>query len=151
MAGKLEDIIKTSNFRNVYQKTVLNVFVTSNWISDQHQEIFKKYDLTIQQYNVLRILRGQYPKVCNLHNIRDRMLDKMSDVSRIIERLRKSNLVDRVVNEDDRRSVDIKITDKGLDLLKTMQKEESTMDNLLSNLTEEEAVNLNNLLDKIRT
>ena len=150
MTKKIEEEIQSTKFRNMHHKATLNIIVAANWLHARHQEIFKKYDLTGQQYNVLRILRGRHPEPYNLLNIRERMLDKMSDVSRIIERLRLIGYVDRITCENDRRSVDILITKKGLDLLKKLEKEEENLDSFLSNLTEAEAKKLNELLDKIR-
>lgn len=151
MTKKIEEEIQTNKFRNMHHKAALNIIVAANWLHARHLDIFKKYDLTGQQYNVLRILRGQYPNPCNLLNLRERMLDKMSDVSRIIERLRLNNFVDRITCENDRRSVDILITKKGLEILKKLEKEETNMDGILSNLTEADAKKLNELLDKLRS
>ena len=148
---KIEDEIKSVKFRNLKHKATLNIIVTANWIHTSNLEIFKKYKLTAQQYNVLRILRGQYPKPCTLLSIRERMLDKMSDVSRIIERLRISSLVDRVLCPNDRRAVDVLITKAGLTLLKKMEKEEEQLDGTMSKLTDTEAKKLNDLLDKLRS
>ncbi len=150
MAKKIEEEIHSNKFRNPHHKAALNIIVAANYIHAHNLEIFKKYDLTGQQYNVLRILRGQYPQPCTLLSIRDRMIDKMSDVSRIIERLRKGGLVDRISCTEDRRAVDVLITKKGLGLLKRMEKEEANMDSILINLTESEAKKLNELLEKIR-
>lgn len=150
MTKKIEDEIKTVNFRSEFHKATLNIIFTSGWLSGIHAEIFKKYNLTSAQYNVLRILRGNHPNPLTLLSIRDRMLDKMSDVSRIIERLRIAGLAERFSCESDRRAVDINITEKGLQLLKQMESEEEKMDSFLNNLTAEEAQQLNILLDKIR-
>ncbi len=150
MTKKLEEEIKSVNFRSVRHKATLNIIVTANWIHTQHLAIFKKYNLTGQQFNVLRILRGQYPNPSTVLNIRERMLDKMSDVSRIIERLRISGYIDRVLCPNDRRAVDISVTKKGLDLLKKLDKEEEAMELILGNLSSVEATQLNELLDKIR-
>ena len=148
---KIEDEIKSVKFRNMQHKAALNIIITANWIHASNIEIFKKYKLTVQQYNVLRILRGQFPNPCNLLSIRERMLDKMSDVSRIIERLRINGFVDRVLCANDRRAVDVLITKKGLDLLKKMEKEEEKIDGVMKNISDIEAKKLNDLLDKLRS
>jgi DNA-binding MarR family transcriptional regulator len=150
MTKKIEDEIYTTKFRSEFHKATLNILVTSHWIESSHADIFKSYKITPQQYNILRILRGQHPKPANLLTIRERMIDKMSDVSRIVERLRIAGLIDRTACGNDRRSVDIKITEKGIVLLTKMKKEEDILDNVLKNLTSEEAKILNNILDKIR-
>ena len=150
MTKKIEEEIKSVNFRSARHKATLNIIVTANWIHARHLVIFKKYNLTGQQFNVLRILRGQYPKPCTVLSIRERMLDKMSDVSRIIERLRINGYVERVLCPNDRRAVDISITKKGLDLLKKIDKEEDNLELVLGNLSETEAKKLSDLLDKIR-
>ncbi len=150
MAKPIEEEIQSTNFRNEYHKAALNVIVTANWIHYHGLTIFKKYDLSAQQYNVLRILRGQYPNPCTLLCIKARMLDKVSDTSRIVERLKQAGFVERVLCESDRRAVDVKISKKGLDLLKRMEKEEESMDAIMKNLTAAEAKQLNMLLDKLR-
>ncbi|MEP7264249.1 MAG: winged helix DNA-binding protein [Bacteroidota bacterium] len=150
MTKRIEDEIQSTNFRSEFHKASLNIIFTSYWISNQNTEIFKKYQLTPQQYNVLRILRGRHPEPCTLLSIRDRMIDRMSDVSRIVERLRLAGLVDRSSCEEDRRAVDVTITQKGLDLLTIMMQEETTMDAVMKNITVEEARTLNDILDKMR-
>ncbi len=113
-------------------------------------DVFKQYNLTIQQYNILRILRGRNSGATTVKLIRERMLDCLGDASRIVELLRKKDLVERNTSSTDRRRMDVVITIKGLDLLKEIEKENERMDNRLSALNEEEIVLLNNLLDKVR-
>jgi DNA-binding MarR family transcriptional regulator len=113
-------------------------------------KVFKKYGVTRQQFNVLRIIRGNSPEPSNINLIKERMLDKMSDASRIVERLKIKGLVVRKVNRLDRRSVDIIITEDGLDLLAKMDNEFYLFEMPLKNLEETEARELNDLLDKIR-
>ncbi len=150
MTKRIEEEIKSDKFRNEYHKAALNIFVTSHWISSHHNDVFKKYHLTPQQYNVLRILRGRNPEPCTLFSVRERMIDKMSDVSRIVERLRIAGYVERSSCSDDRRAVDINISQKGLELLSTMQQEEEGMDALMKSISVEEAKQLNDILDKLR-
>ena len=138
-------------YRNEYHKTTLNFIFTGRWIFNLHNELFKTYGVTLQQYNVLRILKGQYPKTATVKLIRERMLDKMSDASRIVENLRRKKLVERSLNIGDRRRVDIAITPKGIDLLNSIEEKESnTMDNFLSKLSLQEVEHLNNLLNKLK-
>ena len=147
---KLEDEIVQKNFDSVYHKAAVNIIYTSNWLANIHSEALRPYNLTIQQFNILRILRGQYPRVVNLKLIKERMLDKMSDVSRLIERLREKGLVDRKTCASDRRSIDVIITESGINLLDELNKYIKQVDQLFSTLNEEEVETLNNLLDKLR-
>ena len=137
-------------FRNESQKAILNILYTSYFIQDKMNMLFKEYDITRQQYNVLRILRGQHPGHASVNLIRDRMLDKMSDASRIVERLRLKELVIRKSAEKDERAVEVTITDAGLKLLAEMQEAVDKFESLLNSLSEEETRQLNILLDKIR-
>jgi DNA-binding MarR family transcriptional regulator len=145
----IEKDIQQSKFRNEYQKTVVNIIYTYNWITEKTKQFFEKGDITSQQYNILRILRGAGKPLSTLQ-IRQRMLDKMSDTSRIVDRLVKKDLVKKVICKTDRRLVDVTITDQGLGLLEKLDGYNDEMDALLSNITEEEAKMLNHLLDKIR-
>ena len=124
---------------------------TYNWFKEEHKNFFKPYGITPQQYNALRILRGAYPDPYTTSQIRDRMLDKMSDASRIVDRLVKKNLVERSTTKADKRLVDVVIADAGLALLKKLDKPlESDMANYFKNLTKKEKQLFNELLDKMR-
>lgn len=147
----LENDIHQKTFRNEYQKAIINILYTENFLVTKMTSIFKHFDITRQQYNVLRILRGQFPEPASINLIKDRMLDKMSDSSRIVERLRAKGLVERAGGKNDKRSVEITISQEGLDLLKKMQPQVNSMENLLHNLSAEETRDLNFLLDKIRS
>ena len=147
--GTIEEIIKQKKFENDYHRAFVGIAYIYNVIDYAQQQIFKKYDITSQQYNVLRILRGQYPKPSTVGLIKDRMIDRNSDTSRIIERLRKSGYVDRVTCENDRRAVDIVITDKGLNLLEKMDNVIYTVSEPLKMLDAAEIKELNGLIDKI--
>lgn len=146
----LENDIQQKEFRNETQKALLNILYTSYFIEDKMNTLYKQYDITRQQYNVLRILRGQYPGHASINLIRERMLDKMSDASRIVERLRIKELVERKSAEKDKRSVEVTITENGLKLLSEMQEPVDQFESLLNNLTGEETRQLNTLLEKIR-
>ncbi|MBS7563619.1 MarR family transcriptional regulator [Mucilaginibacter sp. Bleaf8] len=139
-----------SKFEDNYHKAVVNVNYTYGWLANLLRSEFEKYNLTSQQFNVLRILRGQHPKPATINMLKERMLDKMSDASRIVDRLVQKELVSRGTCSRDRRAVDIKITDKGLDILTQMDKGFKTADLISRNLTEDEAGLLSDLLDKLR-
>lgn len=145
----LEQLIKQAKFRNERHKALIGILYANNLINGAYEEIFKRFNLTIQQYNALRILRGQYPNPCTINLIRDRMLDKMSDASRIVERLRKAGFAERVISVKDRRAVDVIITQAGLDLLTQIDKYENEMDKPAGKLTDAEAKQFNELLEKI--
>jgi DNA-binding MarR family transcriptional regulator len=146
----IEKDIQQPKFRNEYHKTVVNLIYTYNWITEKTKQFFEKGDITSQQYNILRILRGAGKPLSTLQ-IRQRMLDKMSDTSRIVDRLVKKELVQKVICKTDRRLVDVTITDTGLQLLDQLDSYNEQMDAMLGSLSEEEAKMLNHLLDKIRS
>jgi DNA-binding MarR family transcriptional regulator len=146
----LETDIQQQTFRSEYQKALLNILFTSNYLIAIVNDFFKPYDITRQQYNVMRIVKGQLPKAASIQLIRDRMLDKMSDASRIVERLRLKNMVKREISPDDKRIVHISITDEGIKLLDSIEMHVEEMEKSMKNLSREEAVQLNKLLDKIR-
>jgi DNA-binding MarR family transcriptional regulator len=146
----IEKDIQQSKFRNEYQKTVVNIIYTYNWVTEKTKQIFERGDITQQQYNILRILRGAGKPLSTLQ-IRQRMLDKMSDTSRIVDRLVKKDLVKKVICKTDRRLVDVTITESGMSLLEKLDSFNDEMDALLGNITEDEAKMLNQLLDKIRS
>lgn len=148
---KLEDAIKQKTpFKSVRQKLAVNIIYTHNWLTDLHKDVFKPYGITPQQYNVLRILRGQHPNPVSTCVIRERMLDRMSDVSRIVDRLVKKDLVIRRTCMEDKRLVDVFISESGMHLLSAVDDLNYQMDQVFSSLTNEEAEQLNDLLDKLR-
>lgn len=146
----IEKVIKQKKFPNVYVKTEVNILYTAGWIENQDNKFFKRFDISMQQYNVLRILRGQYPQPAMLCMITDRMIDRMSNATRLVEKLRLKGLVSRELNADNRRQVDILITQEGLNLLDTIDQELILIEKKYKKLTEEEAEQLNYLLDKMR-
>jgi DNA-binding MarR family transcriptional regulator len=147
---KLEDEIQQKKFKSEYHKLAINIFYSFNWISYKHQTKFKNGDITPQQFNVLRILRGQHPNPCNLKLVKERMLDRMSDASRIIDKLKTKGFVERHECPNDRRNVDLIITEKGLDLLKSLDHVDEEFKTIFKNLSVTEAKQLNDLLDKAR-
>src|SRR5688572_5846812 len=146
----LEQDIHQKDFRSEYHKAVLNLMYTHNYLLDGMNGVFKKHDITRQQYNVLRILRGQHPGHASINLIKDRMIDKMPDTSRIVERLRLKGYLTRIYCATDKRSVEVTITQEGLDALTRMQDEVIAIENLLNALTEDETRQLNMLLEKVR-
>lgn len=131
-------------------KAGVNLIYTFNWLNSQYAELFKEYGLTGQQFNVLRILRGQHPNPVTIKVIRERMLDKMSDASRIVEKLRLKGLLERDIDDNDRRACRVSITTEGLNLLKRFEAVECKFDEPFRHLSEPELSQLNQLLDKLR-
>ncbi len=145
----LEKDINQPRFRNEYQKSVVNIVYTYNWMTEQLKQVFEKEGLTMQQFNILRILRGNNGPLSTLQ-IRERMLDKMSDTSRIVDRLIIKGFVKKTINKTDKRLVDVFIADKGKKILTKLDKAEDEMDNIINSISTAEAKVLNKLLDKIR-
>lgn len=147
---QLQKEIKISGFESVFQQAVVNVVFSSGWCNEQIKQILAPYDITNQQFNILRILRGHHPVPATINLLKSRMLDKMCDASRIVDRLVQKGLVIKKINPADKRAVDIIISSKGLELLDQMDQELDLSAIVSANLTEEEAGQLNDLLDKMR-
>ena len=145
----LEKDISQASFRNDYQKAIINLIYTYNWMNEKMKKVFDKEDITAQQYNILRILRGADKPISTLQ-IRERMLDKMSDTSRIVDRLVLKGLAQKNTCKNDKRLVDVSISAKGKKLLENIDQHEKDMDAIFGNLSGTEAKTLNKLLDKIR-
>jgi DNA-binding MarR family transcriptional regulator len=147
---KLEDEIQQKKFKSIEQKLLLNLIYTTNWLTSKQDSLFKDSGITVQQYNVLRILRGQYPNPCSIKLIKERMLDRMSDTSRIVDKLFAKKLLERKECPNDRRSVDIIITEQGLELLKSLDYIDDLSKQNTKSLNAKEINILNELLDKLR-
>ena len=147
---KLEEEIAQQKFAGEQQKAMINLLFTYHWAVSKMKSDFKPYDITMQQFNILRILRGQMPNPCTDNILKERMLDKMCDASRMVDRLLQKGFIERCVNKKDRRAVDIKISTQGLDLLAKFD-EITDPNKLFSALTDLEAKTLNQLLDKVRS
>ena len=147
---KLKDEIKQTRFRNTHQEAAINILFTSGWLFNKQKDFFKPYGITGQQFNVLSILRGQHPAKTSGAEIKSRMLDKNSDVSRILDRLLLKKLIIKNQCPNDKRAADIEISQAGLNLLATIDSNINALDVALANLTEEEAAQLSRLLDKAR-
>jgi len=146
----LEDAIKQKKFGSEYQKLIVNLIYTGNWINEKELILFKKYGLTGPQYNVLRILKGQYPQPATVNLIIERMLDRMSNASRIVDRLERKELVMRKQCKNDRRAVDVIITESGLEVLDKIELKIDLWESSYTNLSLQEARQMNSLLDKLR-
>jgi DNA-binding MarR family transcriptional regulator len=146
---KIEDEIKQGKFKSSHQKAVINLIFTANWLQGQQQQFFKGHGLTNQQFNILRILKGQHPKTTSATEIKSRMLDKNSDVSRLLDRLSAKGLIQKQTCPKDKRASDILIAEAGLTMLADLDKKQKLIDTVLK-LSEKEADELSNLLDKSR-
>ena len=142
--------IQQAKFGNVHQKAAINLIYTVGWMRDKTKCFFEAEDITPQQFNILRILRGSFPQPLSTLQIREKMLEKMSDTSRIVDRLIAKGLVKKLTCKDDRRLVDVIITDKGKKLLERLDIKQQEIDAVLGNLSEKDANILSELLDKIR-
>lgn len=147
----IEDDIRQAKFRNEHNKAIVNLLYTHSWLSERMSSVFKPFGLTAPQYNVLRILRGQKGKPATVNLIIERMLDRMSNASRIVDRLEAKNLVSRQQCSQDRRAVDVCITEKGLDILAQIDTIMDKWEKELRIISEDEAKELNRILDKLRT
>ena len=142
--------IKQEKFKNEHHKMLINILFTSSWLSSKHACSLKPYGISVQQYNILRILRGQHPMPVTINLLIERMLDKNSNASRLVEKLRLKKLVERAICPNDRRAVNVVITQKGLSLLTELDKQEELFLKELKNLNAREAELLSSLLDKLR-
>lgn len=145
----LEKDVQQKSFRNEHQKAAVNILFSANWLNEQIKAFLLEEDITPQQYNILRILRGSIKPISTLQ-IRERMLDKMSDTSRIVDRLIVKGLVEKKISCTDKRLVDVNITKKGLALIERLNQKNDSLDGILNQLNNEEVVILNDLLDKMR-
>ncbi|MBX0335222.1 MarR family transcriptional regulator [Pontibacter sp. HSC-14F20] len=147
---QIEEEIKQPVFRSLHQKAYINLVYTAGWVEQQQSAHFKPFGVSLPQYNILRILRGQYPRPATVSMLIERMLDKTSNASRIVDKLVAKELVSRQQCPKDRRTVDVLITEKGLDLLRQMDELEGGKGTGITNLSDEEALELSRLLDKVR-
>lgn len=146
----IEEEIKVKSFKTVYNKLIVNLLYTGGWLNSQHNDLLKPYGLSMQQYNVLRILRGSHPDPASVNTIIDRMLDKNSNASRLVEKLRQKEYIIRTACSNDRRQVDVTITKKGLGLLSQIDDKMDGFESQFKSITKKEATELSTLLDKLR-
>jgi DNA-binding MarR family transcriptional regulator len=145
-----KEIKQNLKFSSEYQKVAVNILYTASWLSTHHAKALKPFGLTPQQFNLLRILRGQHPEPATINLLIDRMIDKSSNASRLVDRLLEKEFVSRCVSEADKRAVNVTITEKGLNVLSQIDKKSESLELPLRNISQEEAIQLNQLLDKLR-
>ena len=148
---KIEEAIKQPKFRDEHEKADINLLYTANWIRSQMHTLLKDYDISEQQFNVLRILRGQKGKPAPLKLLTERMMDKMSNTSRLVDKMLAKELLERSICPKNRRQVEIILTEKGLDMCNIISKQVDKFQKERINITEEEAKELNRILDKLRS
>lgn len=146
----IDEDIKQREFKSAYNKALINIIYTHGWINQEHQEMFKSFGLTTPQFNILRILRGQHPHPSTVNLLIERMLDKSSNASRIVDKLESKGLVIRKQCSSDRRAVDVYISQSGLDLLEKMDNHMEAWEDKNRSLDEQECEQLSFLLDKMR-
>lgn len=146
--SRIEDEIRQQNFSDPQQKVVINLIFTANWLQARQQEFFKTFGITGTQYNILRILRGQFPDSISGTEIKSRMLDRNSDVSRLLDRLATKKLITKKTCPNDKRASDVLITPAGMTLLEQISRDETH--NKILSLSDEDATVLSDLLDKAR-
>lgn len=147
----LEEDVKQAKFTNEHQKAMVNILYTSSWLNNRNTAYFKKYNISPEQFNVLRILRGSHPIPMRLADIAGRMIEKNSNCTRLVEKLRQKTLVDRQLCESNRRQVDISITENGLKVLSEIDSDYDQWLSIQKSITKGEAVELNRILDKLRS
>jgi len=146
----LEEDVKQAKFTNEHQKAMVNILYTSSWLNNRNAAYFKKFNISPEQFNVLRILRGSHPNPMRLADIAERMIEKNSNCTRLVEKLRQKDMVDRQLCEANRRQVDISITAKGLKVLSDIDKDYDQWLSIQKSITKAEAIELNRILDKLR-
>ncbi|QEC67655.1 MarR family transcriptional regulator [Panacibacter ginsenosidivorans] len=147
---RIEEAIQQKRpFRNQYHRVMVNLLYTNNWLEEKSRDFLKQQNISLQQYNILRILKGSGRPLSTMQ-IRERMLDRMSDTSRIIDRMVVKGIVEKKPNDNDKRLVDITLTAKGLHILEVLDKQNHELESIVSNLLPNEAKMLNDLLDKMR-
>jgi DNA-binding MarR family transcriptional regulator len=145
-----KDIKQSKAFKNPVERTIVNIMFTNNKIREMQHQILKNHDITYQQYNVLRILKGHLPEPITINGIIDRMLDKMSNASRLVDKLLQKGLVERTFRKDDRRACNVRLSSNGLDFLAKVNVDMDSKTSTINTLTNEEIESLNILLDKFR-
>lgn len=148
---RLEDAVKVNQFRNESQKAIINLYYTNGLVSGQFKNILKPHGITPQQYNILRILKGQQPNPVRIGMVKERLIDRNADVTRLVERLIKKGLLNRKVCEEDRRQQHLEITSNGLSVLSTIEKDVIDFENATQRLSQEELQQFNALMDKLRS
>jgi DNA-binding MarR family transcriptional regulator len=147
----IEDIIKTESHLPASRRLIISLFSTTSWANERVSEVLKTFEISLPQFNVLRILRGQKGKPANLSTIQDRMVSKMSNTTRLVDKLITKGLVERIICEKNRRKVEITITSNGIEFLTKLDPIIDKVEHeITKNLTPEEIENLTQLLHKLR-
>ncbi len=147
---KIEELVKVKQFASPWHRATINIIYTNNWLNVMLEKRANAKQITLQQFNVLRVLRGQYPKPVTNNLLKERLLTKTPDISRLVDRIVSKDLVSREKNSVDKRAVDLLITEKGLELLQEIETEMMLDDVLPQNITAEDCLKLSELLDKFR-
>ncbi|MCH2085135.1 MAG: MarR family transcriptional regulator [Saprospiraceae bacterium] len=149
---KIEQEIQQTVFESEYQKVNINLLFTASWLNQKSAKVLKPFHISWQQFNILRILRGMGDKPATIKTLTERMIDKMSNASRLVEKLKQKGFVERRSCPSDRRQVDIMITKEGLLILeKASHAMKEELNNISDNFSEKEAKDLNELLDRMRS
>jgi len=151
VAPSLEEEIQQKQFHCQYEKLMVNLLYTGSWMKNFHTDLLKEFGLSVAQFNILRILKGQYPKPATINLLIDRMLDKNSNASRLVDKLETKGYVERKASEKDRRRVEVLITDKGLIELKKANVTVATALDRMKKLKLEDVTRVNETLDELRT
>jgi DNA-binding MarR family transcriptional regulator len=146
----IEEALQQSRFHSPTQKAMLNILYTYHWYVEHTQQVFQEFDLTLQQFNVLRILRGRHPEWVTMSAVKDVMLDKNPDLTRLCDRLQTRGYLERETNPANRRQVRARLTPTGLELLGRVGPKIGQAAKAWSHLTDDEARQLSDLLDKMR-
>lgn len=147
---RIEDEIHQKEFKDDYRRLLVNLLFTNNWLNQQLGPFFREFDLTLQQHNVLAILRGQHPDPVCFGEIQERMVDRNSNVTRLVDKLIEKGFVTRGICPDNRRMIEVRLTPPGMKLLDQVDKKLPELYGRFHNLSHEEAVLVSNLLDKLR-
>ena len=147
---KFEEQIKQPSFNNAREKAIVNILYTGNWIQDRTEGILKPKGINEQHYNILRILRGRHPLTICPGEIKEVLINKRGDLTRLLDKLVNMELVDRNINPDNRRMINLKLTETGIGLLADLDPEFEILNQKNNALSEDESEQLSNLLDKLR-
>jgi DNA-binding MarR family transcriptional regulator len=146
----IDSAIKQSKFKSGTQKAMVNIFYTNNWLRDIQQPVFKKYEILPQHYNILRIVNGKNPKPVSPGEIKDVILDKGRDLTRLVDKLVSLEYLERQLCSSNRRKMEITITKSGIKIMNDIENELMSLMKSCIKLNDEEAIQLSNLLDKLR-
>ncbi len=145
-----EEVKQTKPFPDEWEKSFVNIIYTANWLAYRQYQFLKQFNITTEQYNILRILKGQHPEPASVNLLKERMMNKMSNASRLVEKLEKKGFVTRHESADDRRRMDVVITQSGIDLLKRIHQKYQGAKAQYGHIPEKDLQVLNDILDRIR-